>query len=162
MIRCLRGLAAGLAAAGLLTGCGIEPTGVFDSGQAPTGVAPGVTVYLVDSTGTLRPSFYKTGRLGDIPRALDLLLRGYQTPGDVLHTEIDPVGTLGPVVTTSDAVISVMLPLARYELGARGIDQLVCTVLGVHRQAGGSRVTKVVLTFTIGNATEPRSCPILG
>ncbi|MDQ1716379.1 MAG: hypothetical protein QOE89_332, partial [Pseudonocardiales bacterium] len=27
MIRCLRGLAAGLAAAGLLTGCGIEPTG---------------------------------------------------------------------------------------------------------------------------------------
>jgi hypothetical protein len=162
MIRCWRGLAAGLAAAGLLTGCGIEPTGAFDSGQAPTGVAPGVTVYLVDSTGTLRPKFSKTGRLGDIPRALDLLLRGYDAPGDGLHTDIDPVGTLGPVVTTSDEVINVMLPLARYGLGAGGIDQLVCTVLGVHRQAGGSRVTKVVLTFTIGNATEPRSCPILG
>jgi hypothetical protein len=150
-----------LAVAGMsLAGCGIEPTGVLSGGEAPTGVAPGPTLYFVDAQGQLRPSpVDSAGRLGSVTDAVDLLLRIGDPSSEGLHSDLPAVTSLGPQVTVAHPNVTVNLPLARQEVGPRGVDQVVCTVLGVQRQSGDERATAVVVSFTIGGRTEPRTCP---
>nr|WP_225953917.1 hypothetical protein [Kibdelosporangium phytohabitans] len=148
------------AAGTLVAGCGIEPTGVFTDGDAPTGVAPGVTLFFLDQQGNLRPTVSETKRLGDVTQAVDLLLRlGDRNREDGLRSDLPAVGSLGPQVTVSDTVVTLLLPLARREVGPRGVDQVVCTALGVHRQSGDTRVTGAVVSFTDGTTIGPRTCP---
>lgn len=142
----------------LLAGCGIQPTGVIDAGQAPTGVAPGVTLYFVDANGRLRPQLRSTARLGTISEALAWLLSG---PISGLRTQITSTGGVTRVfVETTPELIHLRLPLATYEVTSLGIDQIVCTTLGVWVQSGGSRTTKVRLNFTLG-ADKVRTCPLI-
>ncbi|WP_433871531.1 hypothetical protein [Saccharopolyspora sp. CA-218241] len=149
-----------LAAAGLLlSGCGIEPTGVLEGGEAPTGVAPGVTLYFVDEHGRVRPKPTRSGSLGDVTAAVDLLLRVGDRNLAGLHSELPRVSSLGPRATVAGRTVTVALPLAMGEVGPRGVDQVVCTAIGVRRQSGAPAGTKVVLTFTDGSRTEPRACP---
>ncbi|WP_158895642.1 hypothetical protein [Amycolatopsis anabasis] len=155
----MRTLLVGVAAGLLLTGCGIEPTGVLDGGDAPTGVAPGVTLYFVDVQGNLQPSLVESKRLGDVTNAVDLLLRVGAQSRQGLRSDLPQVTSLGPEVTIADTTVTVTVPLARGEMGPRGADQLICTALGVLRQSGNTRVTKAVVSFTIGGQTEPRACP---
>ncbi|GAB3488699.1 hypothetical protein [Amycolatopsis cihanbeyliensis] len=157
MIR--RRVPAMLAAGLMLTGCGIEPTGPLDGGDAPTGVAPGPTLYFVDARGNLVPSVTPSERLGEVTNAVDLLLRVGDQNREGLHSDLPTVDSLGPQVTIANTTITVDLPLARSELGPRGVDQVSCTALGVRRQSGDSRVTHVVVNFTVGRRTEPRTCP---
>jgi hypothetical protein len=70
----------------LLAGCGVQPSGVDDVGQAPTGVAAGVTLYFVDADGRLQPQLRETDHLGTIAEAMALLLSG---PGAGLRTQIE-------------------------------------------------------------------------
>ncbi|MGN9783195.1 hypothetical protein ACTMTF_17305 [Nonomuraea sp. ZG12] len=145
----------------LVAGCGIQPTGVIDAGQAPTGVAPGATLYFVDANDRLRPQRRRTDHLGTIPEALSLLLTG---PGGGLRTEITSTeGVTRVFVETTPDLIHLRVPLATYEVTPLGIDQIVCTALGVWVQSGGSRTTKVRLTFTLAEpgSDKLRTCPLI-
>ncbi|MCO5971923.1 hypothetical protein [Actinoallomurus soli] len=145
----------------LLGACGVRPSGPADAGRAPTGVAPGVTLYFVDGHERLRPQLRRTGRLGTIPEALSLLLFG---PGESgLHTEIASSSTMTVVVSTGPALIRLMVPLTIRDVTPLGIDQIVCTVLGVHVQGGGSRNTKVQVRFTLPTPESDRlrTCPLI-
>jgi hypothetical protein len=145
----------------LLAGCGVQPSGVVDGGDPPTGVAPGVTLYFVDARGELQPQLRRTARLGTISEALTLLLSG---PGDSdLRTEIASNTTTRVVVTTSPDVIRVMVPLTLSDVTPLGIDQIVCTTLGVHVQGGGSRAMKAQVNFvqTVPESDVARTCPLI-
>ncbi|MZE75949.1 hypothetical protein [Streptomyces xinghaiensis] len=151
-----------VAVAVLLAGCAIQPSGVTRGGEAPTGVAPGVTLYFVDAHGQLRPQLRRTGRLGTVSEALALLLSGPGTSG--LRTEIAPSATPRTVVTTTPDTIRLMMPLTIDDVTELGIHQIVCTALGVHVQSGGSRNTKVRVRFTLPTpeSGERRTCPLIG
>jgi len=144
----------------LLTGCGIQPSGVVEAGEPPTGVAPGATLYFVGADGGLEPQLRRTGRLGTVSDAVSLLLSG---PGDSrLGTEIAPVETRQVVVTTTSVMIRLMVPLTIEEVTPRGINQIVCTALGVHVQGGGSKETKVQVEFVqpTPESAEQQTCPL--
>nr|WP_042194024.1 hypothetical protein [Kibdelosporangium sp. MJ126-NF4]CEL21028.1 hypothetical protein [Kibdelosporangium sp. MJ126-NF4]CTQ95458.1 hypothetical protein [Kibdelosporangium sp. MJ126-NF4] len=147
----------------LLAGCGIQPAGVTDGPDAPTGVAAGVTLYFVDAHKELRPQLRQTHQLGTIADALSLLLTG---PGDAdrhLHTEIARDATQRVSVTYTPDTIQLLVPLTSREVTPLGIDQIVCTALGVHVQGGGSRSTKVQLLFTqpTPESDKTRTCPLI-
>jgi hypothetical protein len=145
----------------LLAGCGTEPAGVTDGGEAPTGVAPGVTLYLVDAHEQLRPDPRSTGRLGSISDALALLLSG--PGGSDLHTEIAPTSVTRVAVTPTTDVLQLAVPLTIHDVTPLGIDQIVCTALGVHVQSGGRRSTKVQVRFVqpTPESDEARTCPLI-
>jgi hypothetical protein len=98
----------------LLTGCGIQPSGVSDAGQAPTGIAPGVTLYFIDSGGALRPELRKTGRLGTISAAMTLLLLG--PGGSGLRTGISSTDQTLVEATVVGNTIQLRVPLAATEV----------------------------------------------
>ncbi|MCA2212133.1 hypothetical protein [Jidongwangia harbinensis] len=146
----------------LLAGCGIQPSGVDDAGRAATGVAPGVTLYFVDDDGRLQPQLRRINRLGTISEALALLLTGPGSSG--LRTEITPSGPAPIVVDPRPGLIRLMTPLAEYEVTPLGIDQIVCTALGVWVQSGGAADTRVQVTFTLASpeSERHRTCPRTG
>ena len=144
-----------------LAGCGVQPSGVSDAGQAPTGVAPGVTLYFVDVHQQLKPQPRPTGRLGTIAEAMALLLSG---PGDSdLHTEIASSTVTQVVVTMTPGVIRLLVPLTIHDVTSLGIDQIVCTAMGVHVQSGGARSMKVQVRFTLptSESDKERTCPLI-
>jgi hypothetical protein len=145
----------------LLAGCGVDPSGPAAGGDAPTGVAPGVTLYFVDAQQHLRPQLRGTGHLGTVSEATSLLLTG--AGGSDLHTEIRSADVTRVVVTTEPGVIQLLVPLTVHDVTTLGIDQLVCTALGVHVQSGGARTTKVRLRFTQPTAESDRlrACPVI-
>jgi hypothetical protein len=145
-----------------VAGCGVQPSGVRDAGRAPTGVAPGVTLYFVDADGRLRPQLRAIGHLGTVTEALAWLL---SSPGsDGLHTEIKASAVDRVVASTTPGVISLRVPLTSDDVTARGIDQIVCTALGAHVQAGGSARDRVQILFTVAPAASARlrTCPVIG
>jgi hypothetical protein len=145
----------------LLAGCGVRPSGVTDAGDAPTGVAPGVTLYFVNARNELQPDLRRTDRLGTISEAMSLLLNGSRDSD--LHTEIAPNMPERVVVTTSPELIQLAVPLAIRDVTPLGIDQIVCTALGVHVQSGGSRSTRVQVHFTLSTpeSDKQRTCPLI-
>ena len=146
----------------LLAGCGVQPSGVTDGGAAPTGVAPGVTLYFVDARGELAPQLRESDRLGTITEALALLLSG--PGGSDLRTQLGPAGVTRVRVDTAPGLIQLRVPLAAYEVTPLGIDQIVCTALGVHVQSGGSATTRVRVDLTTADTPESdreRTCPLI-
>lgn len=158
----MRRVAWACAVAVLLAGCGVGASGVVDGGPAPTGVAPGVTLYFVDAQQRLRPQLRATDRLGSVPEAVSLLLTG-PGPGSGLGTRIPAAGTVRVEVTTAPGLLRLLVPLAAREVPPLGVDQIVCTALGVHVQGGGARDTRVQLRFTLPapGSDAPRSCPLI-
>ncbi|WP_216205461.1 hypothetical protein [Amycolatopsis aidingensis] len=145
-----------------LSGCGVRPSGVLDGWQAPTGLATGTPVYLVDGSGHLVVQ-RRGDRLDTIGQAIKMLLTTTpeRTGGLRSYAGYSEVALELPV-TTADGVITVTLPIDRDEVrNETGVDQLVCTTLAAHQQAGGSPATLARLTFVHGPATEPRHCPVL-
>ncbi|MFS0893538.1 hypothetical protein [Microbacterium sp. 179-I 3D3 NHS] len=151
-----------LAATLLVTGCGIRPAEVSDAAQAPTGMADGPSLYFYDREGDLRPEVRDTGRLGTVSEALGLLLTG-AGQADAYSTALPDVAVTRVVVVPEDGAIRLVLPLAFDEVTPRGIDQLVCTAIGVHVQSGGTPDTTVRLDFTQAppGADADRSCPVI-
>ncbi|GAA5047081.1 hypothetical protein HNP84_000440 [Thermocatellispora tengchongensis] len=145
----------------LLAGCGIQPSGVTGGGQAPAGVAPGVTLYFIDAHSRLQPQFRQTGRLGSISEALALLLTGPGYSG--LRTGIAPTTVTRVGVATTPGVTEIHVPFTANEMTSLGIDQIVCTALGVHVQSGGSRSMKVRIIFTQSTpeSNKLRTCPLI-
>ena len=145
----------------LLAGCGIRPSEVTDGGEAPTGVAPGMTLYFVDAHEQLRPQLHPTGHLGTISDALALLLSA--PVGSGLHTEIAPTSVTRVYVTPTTDVLQLSVPLTIDDVTPLGIDQIVCTALGVHVQSGGNRGTKVQVRFvqTTPESDKARTCPLI-
>jgi hypothetical protein len=117
-----------------------------------------VTLYFVDANDRLRPQLRRTDHLGTISEALAWLLSG---PVSGLRTQIiSTEGVTRVFVEATPDLIHLRLPLATYEVTSLGIDQIVCTTLGVWVQSGGSRTTKVRLNFTLG-ADKVRTCPLI-
>ena len=151
----------------LLAGCGVAPSAVTDAGVPPTGVAPGVTLFFLDGDGGLVPEVRETGRLGTIAEALALLLAG---PGGGFggrdqsgRTGIAPAPVTRVTVTMTPGGIELRMPVSGTEITPVGIDQIVCTALGVHIQAGGSPATtvRVVLSNRAAPGSDaPRTCPV--
>ena len=146
----------------LLAGCGIHPTTVSDAGRAPTGIAPGMTLYFLGSRQELRPQLRETGRLGTIPDAMALLLVGPLDSG--LSTGIASTDVTQVEATVSETTIQLRMPLAAAEVSRRGIEQIVCTALASHVQSGGSPRATVRILFTIpsSGSDRPRTCPVIG
>lgn len=145
----------------LLAGCGVRPSDVADGGEAPTGVAPGMTLYLVDAHEQLRPELRKTGHLGSVSDALALLL---SVPGGSdPHTEIASTPVTRVYVTPTTGVLQLSVPLTIDDVTPLGIDQIVCTALGAHVQAGGDRRTKVQVRFvqSTPESDKVRTCPLI-
>ncbi|MFI6166483.1 hypothetical protein ACIBCN_06815 [Nocardia sp. NPDC051052] len=140
----------------------MQPSEVLDAGQAPTGVAPGVTLYFLDDHGRLRPQLRQSGQLGTIAEAMSLLLTG---PGPTdLHTDLPTdTETRVPVQTTPE-LVRLWVPWTIDDLTPLGIDQIVCTALGVQVQAGGSTSTRVQVRFTLPTpeSDKQRTCPPIG
>jgi hypothetical protein len=126
-------------------------------------VAPGVTLYFVDAQGRLRPQLRETGRLGTVSEALALLLTGPGRDSD-LRTGISGESEVPVVVTTAPGVVHLLVPLALDEVTPRGVDQIVCTALGVHVQGGGSVDARVQVRFTLPTPESDvlRTCPLIG
>jgi hypothetical protein len=145
----------------LVAACGVAPSGVDDVGAAPTGVAPGVTLYFVDTRGRLVPQLRRTDHLGSVSEAVSLLLSGLTDPD--LHTEIAPGATTQVSVTTAADAIQLQVPLTADDVTPLGVDQIVCTALGVHVQGGGSRAAVVRVRFTLATPESDRSrtCPLI-
>ena len=150
-----------LAAALLVTACGVQPSGVSDGGEAPTGVASGVTLYLFDRHEQLRPELRPTGHLGSISDALALLLS--VSGGSDPHTEIAPTTVTRVYVTPRTDVVELSVPLTIQDVTPLGIDQIVCTALGVHVQGGGARSMKAQIRFVqpTPEADKQRTCPLI-
>jgi chorismate mutase len=147
----------------LFAGCGVQPSGVTDGPDAPTGVAPGTTLYFVDAHRNLRAQPRRTGRLGTISEAMSLLLLGVEPGTSDLHTEIAPNAMTRVMVTTTPDVIELFVPLTIRDVTPLGIDQIVCTTLGVHVQGGGSRNMRVRVRFTLATPESDvrRTCPLI-
>jgi len=153
-----------LAMALLVAGCGIQPSDVIQAGEAPTGVAAGVTLYLVDDDHHLVPQQRETGQLGTTAEALALLL-AVSDESD-LHTEIKSTSVTRVFVQTVPGLITLRIPLTRDDMTQTGVDQIVCTAIASVVQAGAPRATtKVNIQFTEASAAEQqrvRSCPVIG
>jgi hypothetical protein len=147
--------------AGLLAGCGVQPTGVTEAGRAPTGIAPGPTLYVVDAHGRLRPQPQQSinKNLGTIAEAMSLLLT--VAKGDQLYTKGG--GPTVVFVNITPGVIHLTVPLARDEVTSLGIDQIVCTALGVWVQSGGPKTTWVQVEFIqpTPESAVLRACPLI-
>lgn len=145
----------------MLTGCGIQPTGVSDTGEPPTGVAAGPTLYFLDAEGGLVAQQRDAGRLGTISEALTLLLLGPGSSG--VRTGIAEVSTTRVEVTVSTGLIDLVTPLAPRDLSPDGYDQIVCTALATHIQRGGDADTRVRigLTHPYPGSDSLRTCPVL-
>jgi hypothetical protein len=142
----------------LVAGCGVQPSGVEAVGQAPTGVASGVTLYFVDAHDRLQPQLRETEHLGTVAEAVSLLLSG--PGGSGMRTQIVSSEVTRVVVDTAPGLIRLRVPLAGYEVTPLGIDQIVCTALGVWVQGGGSKTTRVAVSLT-SETDEPRTCPLI-
>ncbi|MFF0145543.1 hypothetical protein ATK36_1729 [Amycolatopsis sulphurea] len=147
----------------LLAGCGVEPADPAPGGEAPTGVAPGVTLYLVDEHKQLQPELRLGGQLGTISDALALLLNPGRLTSSGLHTEITDISGPQSRVTMAPGLIQISVPLTVQNLSPLGIDQIVCTALGVYVQSGGPRTTEVQVSFTQSTPASDvrRTCPLI-
>ncbi|GAA2045284.1 hypothetical protein GCM10009757_11720 [Streptomyces cheonanensis] len=142
----------------MLGGCGLQPSGVEEGPEAPTGLAPGVTLYFLDDDENLIPQQRETGQLGSISDAVGLLLTGPGNSG--LSTGIDETTVTRVVTSERSEVIELRLPLARHQVEDAGVDQIVCTTAATHVQVGGSPEIPVQLRFT-DISEEPAVCPVL-
>lgn len=154
--------AAGLAVCTVLAaGCGVQPSGLEEGPVAPTGLAPGRTLYFLDGEDQLVAQQRQTGRLGTVAETVSLLLTG---PGNSeVSTGIAPATNTHTDVTITANTIVVRVPLASDEVTPDGADQIVCTTVASHVQAGGPAETNVRILFTdlTSGAGGPRTCPII-
>lgn len=140
--------AAGVLGLSVLTGCSLEPSGVETGPRAPTGLAEGTVLYFLDSDGDLVAAERDTGRLGTISEAVSLLLTGPGPGSSGLSTGIRETSLTRVQVTVSEQVVTLRLPLASSEVSPDGVDQIACTALVAHAQAGASADARARLIFT--------------
>lgn len=143
----------------LAAGCGVAPSDVQDGGSAPTGLAKGTTLYFLDQDDRLASSLRKTDRLGTVLGAVQLLMAGVGVgeSDSGLHSDIPADGVRAIVVDTGPH-IQVALPFNSAEISRAGVDQVICTAVGVTRASGRDDV-RVSITLTSGEEFN-RRCPV--
>ncbi|WP_344098410.1 hypothetical protein [Nocardiopsis tropica] len=121
-----------------------------------------MTLYFLDERGELLPQRRETGRLGSISEAMTLLLTG--PGGSGLHTGVSEGVVERMTVTVKPGLVDLITPLEIEDVTPAGIDQIVCTALGVHVQSGGSTDTRVRVRFVqpTPESEELRTCPLIG
>ncbi|WP_327134167.1 hypothetical protein OG311_29715 [Streptomyces sp. NBC_01343] len=145
MIRTRAAAAAALLLGGLLTGCGIKPTGVIESGAAAKVVVPGPgtkgTVYLVSADGRLfpipdreQPSVSETSLLVRLLVGPNEAQRaaGLETRLPVL--DIKKQGASAGTTMISADTIGVGVPFKVSTLSETARQQLVCTVASTEQR----------------------------
>ncbi|WP_116101116.1 hypothetical protein [Amycolatopsis thermalba] len=129
----------------VLAGCGVRPTNPVSAGDPPVGAAPGPILYFLQA-GELQPVVRATGHLGTVADAVALPPSG-PTPDEyaVNYASMLPPGAVGASVGTLDqGVVTVHLTVPLDVLPETAKDQIVCTVIAVHAQAGASAYGVVV------------------
>ena len=154
-------LVATIGMAATTSGCSVGTTEIVGGGQAPTGVAPGPTLFFLDHDGDLTPQRRNTGRLGTVADAVSLLLTG---PGDSdLSTDLPETDVTRVEAAVVGDVIDLTVPVSADDAGARGADQIACTAITAFVLAVGAPTATVRIGFTIGDARSHRArdCPVL-
>lgn len=162
-----RGLLAGAAlaaAAVLVAGCGVRPSGVITGNPAPSGPAQGAELYLL-SGGELTPVVRPSGRRLSPVETLTLLAAGPRPEESAQGFGTEVPASLGAVSVTSgapEAGIVVTLTGDVSGLSGTALDQITCTAVAAvfprYRVPG-----EVPVTITGGGRTrEPQVCdPVL-
>ena len=67
------------------------------------------------------------------------------------------------VVTPMTGVVELLVPLTIQDVASLGIDQIVCTALGVQVQGGGARSLKAQVRFVqpTPESDKQRTCPLI-
>ncbi|MFJ6792784.1 hypothetical protein [Streptomyces sp. NPDC091268] len=153
--------AAALAGGLLLSGCGIKPTGVVDSGDAALVTVPDVSgspvLYFVSPDGDrLLP--YPTGSIGDTSHLLVALLAGPNPAARAsgMTTALPTLDGINPdtaVIEYSPTDgVTARLPFAVGRLSELGRRQVVCTLASAVVPGSLSQVTLAGTDTTLGPA----------
>ncbi|WP_409492391.1 GerMN domain-containing protein [Amycolatopsis sp. cmx-11-12] len=136
-------LLAALAAATLVAGCGVQPTGVIPAGPGPsiratTGpavVGGGLTLYFV-SDGRVIPVTRPSEGFISPEGAITLLMKGptEREAAQGLTTFIPP--EVGRVEVYSGQPGTMVLPFTTRKLSSQALNQLVCTAIAASPSTG--------------------------
>ncbi|WP_129667941.1 hypothetical protein [Phytoactinopolyspora endophytica] len=149
-----------LATAVITSGCGVEPSGVEDGGEAPTGLAEGTPLFFLDGDGRLQPTMVDSGRLGTVLGAVQLLMAIDQPSDTSLHSEV-PSGNTRPTVEDAGDYVTIRLPYAGDEISPAGIDQVICTATAVVAVSGREIDNLEISVLPTHGDVVTRSCPAL-
>ncbi|WP_431959099.1 hypothetical protein [Actinacidiphila sp. bgisy160] len=136
--RSVPALAAALAAAALLTGCGVTGSGVVEAGGPATveafpGAGARLTLFFLSPEGRLTPVLRGTGydpQTGQVPtaKAVSVLLEGPGSQEGAAGLGTGLPATTGPVdVTSSRGTVRITLPFPVRGLKDNAVRQVVCT-----------------------------------
>jgi len=147
--------------AGLLAGCGIQPTGVVDAGQPAGGVLVGGSVYLVGTAGQVE-AVPRTGLGGgDVQAAVESLLAG---PDDVeraagFRTAL-PAGITLLSLRRTDTAAALTLSVDPIGFSELALTQLSCTVAAI---PAVKLAEPPLVTFDAAGSPGVRApdCPVL-
>ncbi|HET6288437.1 MAG TPA: hypothetical protein VFG15_17035 [Amycolatopsis sp.] len=124
-----------LAAAALVTACGVQPTGVVPAGPGPSiratagpNVVSGLTLYFV-SDGRVVPVTRPTEGFISPEGALMLLLKGPTEREAAQGLTTFVPAELGRVEVYSGDPTTIVLPFGMRKLSNQAINQLVCTTI---------------------------------
>ncbi|MEU3623132.1 hypothetical protein BS329_31975 [Amycolatopsis coloradensis] len=135
-------LLAVLAAATLVAGCGVQPTGVVPAGPGPSirattgpAVAGGLTLYFV-SEGRVIPVTRPSEGFISAEGAITLLMKGptEREAAQGLTTFIPP--EVGRVEVYSGQPGTMVLPFTARKLSSQALNQLVCTAMAASPSTG--------------------------
>jgi hypothetical protein len=143
-----------VAAALLLSACGIPTTGVVESGAPATGIQSPTLIYFVRN-GVLIPVPRKTGREADAVTAMHMLLQGPN--GDEQHvgveTEIPRLKVQPKIWNRGKTGLSIQLPPVTRPLSITALNQLICTTAHArHTQDPHVNSVQVSVTYSSGDS----------
>ncbi|MFD8722193.1 hypothetical protein ACFV2H_30455 [Streptomyces sp. NPDC059629] len=154
-----------LAAALLLSGCGIPATGVIESGDPATGVRSTALLYFV-TDDRLVPVGREVTDPADVRAAVETLLTGPDMRDRLrgLTTALSRVPA--PAISTDGAEVSVQLSAGTESLPPIAVRQLICTAAAARMTDDPDTVATgvtVVVTGPGGRRTQgtSRGCPTL-
>jgi hypothetical protein len=120
-------LLTGLAAALLVAGCGVPPSGVIEAGDPATGITPALDIYFL-SGGSLVPVPRQIPPGADVGTAVRLLFDGPFPPENgKLRTELPRLKIAPAVYVESDGTVLIRLSEDVPPFTETAMEQLVCT-----------------------------------
>jgi len=155
-------LVTGLAAALVLAGCGVPPSGVIQAGDPATGMTPGVNVYFL-SGGSLVAVPRQIPFGAGVSTAVRLLFEGPLVPeAGKLSTELPQLKLAPEVAVETDGTVVIRLFEGVAPFGKIGMEQLVCTVAAAPRRAPPPAVpTSVPTSAQTADAATPTPTPTI-
>ncbi|WP_328675086.1 hypothetical protein [Streptomyces sp. NBC_00343] len=138
-----------LAMALLLSGCGIPPTGIVQSGDPASGLRSGVLLYFIADDGHLVPVSREIAEPVDVRQAIGLLFAGPDDRDRMLGLTTALTRTPPPAINTQDALVTLRLPAGTDPLPPLAARQLICTTAEARLTEDRNTVTTGVTVVVI-------------